>query len=485
MAKIIVAGLGPGSMEYLPVKTYSLMGSLPRVFLRTEKHPLVKDLAGKGISFTSFDYLYDRSDSFDEVYERIVNILLEEAKKGEVLYAVPGHPMVAERTVRLLIQRMEDPGDLEIIPAMSCLDALYAALKLDPTEGLCIVDCLDLPETLGKNPDTSRPMLCTQFYDSMVASEVKLSLMEHYPDDHPVVLVHGAGVPGQEMVKTLPLYELDRQKWIDYLTSLFVPALQVSTESGSFETLVDIMARLRRSDGCPWDLEQDFQSLKKYVIEETYEVIEAVEEGDMHKLQEELGDLLLQVVFYSQIAKEKGAFDIKEVIGGISQKLIRRHPHVFGKGVEVKCVEDVNANWEKIKHREHEDRPRFDIPRQLPALMRAEKVQKKAAETGFDWPDMKGAWAKIYEELDELSSAVKDNAGSEVTGELGDLLFAVVNTARFLQVDPEEALGRTIDKFIRRFRYIEEAAEGKGKAPEDMSLEEMDKLWNQAKELDY
>lgn len=240
---------------------------------------------------------------------------------------------------------------------------------------------------------------------------------------------------------------------------------------------------MRSPGGCPWDLEQDFDSLKRYLIEETYEVIEAIEDADMHKLQEELGDLLLQVVFYSQIAREKDIFNINDVIGGISEKLIRRHPHVFGNSVKVNCVEDVNVNWEKIKHSEKMDRPRFDIPRELPALMRAEKVQKKAAETGFDWPDISGAWEKIQEELAELSLAIQEQSHREVKGEVGDLLFAVVNVARFLQADPEEALTLTINKFIHRFKHIETRAEELGKRTKEMSLEEMDELWNEAKDF--
>ena len=485
MTKITIAGLGPGSMEHLPVKTYSLLQSAPVIFLRTAKHPLVEEMVSQGISFRSFDELYDRGSSFQEVYDGIVDTVLKEAEKHDVVYAVPGHPMVAERTVQLLMEAAEGLHDLELLPAMSCLDALYAVLHLDPTEGLLIMDCLELVEAKKPRISVSVPMLFTQLYNQRVASEVKLTLMEYYPDDHPVVLVHGAEVPGQELVKKLPLFELDRQGWIDYLTSLYVPALEAKPEQqGSFEALVGIMGRLRQPDGCPWDLEQDFQSLKRYLIEETYEVVEAVEEGDMHKLQEELGDLLLQVVFYSQLAKEQGNFDVKGVIQGISEKLIRRHPHVFGEGVEVNCVEDVNVNWEKIKHTEKEHRPRFDIPRGLPALIRAEKVQKKAAETGFDWPDIQGAWAKIEEEMDELDAAVQDKCSDQVLAEVGDLLFAVVNTARFLKVDPEEALTRTIDKFVRRFSFIENVAGEKGKTPEAMSLEEMDKLWDQAKELE-
>lgn len=489
MARITVIGLGPGSWEQLSLKTFELLCRKPNLFLRTEKHPLVDCLRSRGIAFESFDRLYDEAAGFDEVYMGIVQRLLEEANKGDIVYAVPGHPMVAERSVRMLLETVPEDFEVEIIPAMSCLDALFVPLGIDPTEGLHIVDCLDFVSSKRGKPDPYIPMLCTQLYNSRIASEVKLSLMDIYPDDHSVVLVQRAGIAGEEKTITIPLYELDRQSWIDYLTSLLVPAISrvgqrysPDLDVGSFDTLEEIMDKLRRPDGCPWDAEQDFVSLKKYLIEETYEVIEAVEDRDMHKLQEELGDLLLQVIFYSQIAKEQDLFDVNDVIRGISEKLIRRHPHVFGQGVEVKSVEDVNVNWEKIKHSEKKDRPRFDIPRKLPALMRAEKVQKKAADAGFDWPDITGAWAKILEELDELDAAVQAKSGSDMKAELGDLLFAVVNTARFLQVDPEDALSGTIDKFLGRFDYIESVALERGTTPENMSLEEMDELWNQAKE---
>lgn len=483
MAKIIVAGLGPGSIEYLPAKTLGLLRNISPIYLRTEKHPLVAELLRQGISFSSFDLFYERAGTFEEVYESIVTTLLEEAARGQVLYAVPGHPMVAEKTVEMLLEASRDKFEIEIIPAMSCLDAVYASIHLDPTKGLLILDALELgSRTFDIDPEL--PMLCTQLYDRRIASEVKLILMESFPDDHPVVLIHGAGIPREEQVKTIPLFELDRQEDISYLTTLFVPkAGESETRVDPFRNLEGIMLRLRSPGGCPWDIDQDFDSLKRYLIEETYEVIEAVEDGDMHKLQEELGDLLLQIVFYSQIAREKGIFDINDVIGGISEKLIRRHPHVFGKTVKVSCVEDVNVNWEKIKHSEKSDRPRFDIPRELPALMRAEKVQKKAAETGFDWPDISGPWEKVYEELEELNSAVKRKSPPEIKGEIGDLLFAVVNTARFLHVDPEDALTLTIEKFIQRFRHIEQRAKEMGKATEEMSLEEMDKLWDEAKDL--
>lgn len=494
MARITVVGLGPGSWEQLSLETFDLLCQHPNLFLRTEKHPVVEGLKTRGITFESFDGLYQQAANFDAVYTGIVKRLFQEAATGDVVYAVPGHPLVAERSVQMVLEAVSENAEVEVdvkvIPAMSCLDALYVPLSIDPAQGLQIIDCLDLlPSLSGEvklNP--SIPMLCTQLYNQRIASEVKLTLMALYPDDHPVVLVQRAGIPEEEKKEVLPLYELDRQPWIDYLTSLFVPAVKSGEDGhsfdrdmGSFNTLIEIMDKLRKPGGCPWDAEQTYDTLKKHVIEETYEVVEAVEDGDMHKLEEELGDLLLQVVFYSQIAKEQSIFDVNGVIRNISEKLVRRHPHVFGQGVEVKSVDDVNANWEKIKHREKEDRPRFDIPRQLPALMRAEKVQKKAAEVGFDWPNVEGAWAKIHEELQELDDAVEDKSNLEMKAELGDLLFAVVNTARFLQVDPEDALSGAIDKFITRFNDIEKAAIEKGTKLESMSLEEMDGLWDEAK----
>jgi len=451
------------------------------LYLRTEKHPLVEDLIREGIIFKSFDYLYERSETFEEVYTSIVNVLLNAAaKEGEIVYAVPGHPMVAEKTVEMLLESAGNEFEVDILPAMSCLDAIYAVLRLDPTRGLVIRDCLDIH---GKNIDITMPMLCTQLYNRRIASEVKLTLMEYYPENYPVKVVHAAKVLGQEYVKEISLYELDRLEFIDHLTSLFVPAAAGPAEKNSdfsFDTLVNVMAKLRSPEGCPWDREQDHRSLKRYLVEETYEVIEAIEEGNVNKLQEELGDLLLQVIFHAQIAKENGQFEIGDVVKGITEKLLRRHPHVFGT-VNVKGVEEVNTNWEKIKNKENKDRPRFDVPLGLPALMRAEKVQRKAADVGFDWPDIEGAWAKVEEELDELRGAVGSGPREAVVSEMGDLLFAVVNVSRFLEVDPEEALSLTVKKFVKRFGYIEDRLRAEGKRPEDLSLKELDELWEESK----
>ncbi|MGI6065106.1 MAG: nucleoside triphosphate pyrophosphohydrolase [Bacillota bacterium] len=254
----------------------------------------------------------------------------------------------------------------------------------------------------------------------------------------------------------------------------------MSKDKYPLDDLVQVMATLRGEGGCPWDREQNHDSIKKYLVEETYEVIEAIEEKNMHKLCDELGDLLLQIVFHAQMASEKGDFDINNVIKGVTEKMIRRHPHVFAGG-HAENSEEVLVKWEEIKA-EEQNRPKrlLEVPRGLPALHRAQKIQEKAARVGFDWPSMEGAWEKITEEMVELQKAIKTGTGEKE--ELGDLLFAVVNVARFLHVDAEEALRETMDKFNKRFSYIEDHAKVVGRDIKDLSLTEMDQLWDEAKE---
>lgn len=245
------------------------------------------------------------------------------------------------------------------------------------------------------------------------------------------------------------------------------------------DPLVEAMITLRGKDGCPWDREQTHQSLRKYLVEETYEVIDAINSGEMHKLCEELGDLLLQIAFHAQIASETGQFDINDVVQGITQKLIRRHPHVFSD-VSLRTAEEVTAQWEKIKSREvGQAQLLSDIPKSMPALIRAQKTQEKVAKIGFDWPNLDGAWEKLREEISELRTAITMDKGQKE--ELGDVLFATVNVARFLKIDAEEALRDTVDKFYQRFSYIEEQAKLKNSSLEEMSLVEMDELWEEAK----
>jgi tetrapyrrole methylase family protein/MazG family protein len=251
----------------------------------------------------------------------------------------------------------------------------------------------------------------------------------------------------------------------------------------TFDELVKVMEKLRSKEGCPWDREQSHKSLLPYLVEECYEVVDAIKKGSDEELKEELGDLLLQVVFHSQIAKERGAFDISDVVDSITRKLIFRHPHVF-KGKEgIESPEDVTREWEKLKEKEGKKRESSldGIPNSLPALDRAYKLQKRAAKVGFDWSSYRGIKEKVLEELDEIEEALKRGDREKLKEEVGDFLFMAVNLARFLGVYPEEALREANRKFEARFRYMEKKAKEEGKELKELSLEEMEKLWQEAK----
>lgn len=252
-----------------------------------------------------------------------------------------------------------------------------------------------------------------------------------------------------------------------------------------FMELVEIMARLRGENGCPWDREQTSESIKPYLVEETYEVLEAIDERDPAKLREELGDLMLQIVFHAQMAEEAGSFSIADVLAGINEKLVRRHPHVFG-AVKAETAQEVLFNWEQIKKAERQKAQGHaslldGVPRELPALLRAHRLQEKASRIGFDWKEAREVLLKVEEEFAELRTAMEGQAAEQVEAELGDLLFSLVNLSRFLAVNPEEALRKTIARFIARFRYIEEELSRRGRSLREASLQEMDALWAEAK----
>ena len=248
-----------------------------------------------------------------------------------------------------------------------------------------------------------------------------------------------------------------------------------------FERLINIINRLRGEDGCPWDKEQTHKSLIPYLLEETYEVIEAIEDNDINALREELGDLSLHILFQAHIARENGQFEIADSLQHICDKLERRHPHVFSN-LDVNGVQDIHRNWETIKHQENKRKKFLDgVPKSLPALNRARRLQEKAANVGFDWPDIVPVWDKLHEELDELKEARSQGDQDAMEEELGDLLFSIVNLGRWLNISSEEALRRTMSKFEMRFAEIETGLKSQGKSLEDATLEEMDILWEAQK----
>lgn len=358
--------------------------------------------------------------------------------------------------------------------------ALVASLQGEFAEGLLLLGQVGTPEELTP----IRPVLLLRSRQSDLAV-----LAAVYPADHPVALIRtGEGAPEAEWTD---LSHIESKVGTDYLPALYLPPVAPSQPGDpaparwqpkrwSIDPLVSVMAKLRGPGGCPWDLEQSHNSLRRYMLEEAYEAAEAMESGDMKHLCEELGDVLLQVVFHAQIASETGHFTMNEIVEGITAKLVRRHPHVFSD-VSVRDAAEVNRNWEAIKRQEKGGKAPASIlegiGKGLPALLKANTLQKRAAKVGFDWPDLAGPVAKVHEELDELLQAPP----AKQEGELGDLLFAAVNVARVLGIDPELALHQTNAKFQRRFQQMEEMAAQQGLKLSDMTLEAMDKLWDEAK----
>lgn len=592
---IAVVGLGPGNIECLPAKNLELLRQGEdhgQVFFRTGCHPVAQALKDRGFKFETFDDLYEAAQNFEEVYSGIVDRLLAQARAkaagsgGQVIYAVPGHPLVAETTVRMLMEAAPKAGmEVAVYPAMSALDAVYAALGLDPVQGLTVLNALDVAGDPPRLPNPELSTLILQVYNQRIASEVKLALMEVYPDDWLLTLVQAAGVPGKERLATLPLWQIDQQDWLDDLTSLYIPprsegdahvgptasqpgagnadstgsadrpdssdstntvgsantagrrdraggadspgtlsapatagSARIAGTAGSagsagsadrpdtsgsthsrsahfqvagscdypLDPLVEVMAHLRSDQGCPWDREQTHQSLKRFLIEEAYEVLEAIDSSNVHKLREELGDLLLQVVFHAELASERGDFDVNDVVEAIVKKLIHRHPHVFGQA-EVDDARQVERNWERIKAGEKEDNGEgelLEVPPGLPALLKAQRIQEKASRLGFDWPELAGAWPKLGEEVEELKQAIQEKDVLQMAAEMGDLLFSIVNISRFLGISAEEALQSCCTKFVRRFAYVAAKIQESGRNLAETDLAEMDRYWEEAKKAD-
>ncbi|WP_206811382.1 bifunctional methyltransferase/pyrophosphohydrolase YabN [Paradesulfitobacterium ferrireducens] len=473
--KLHILGLGPAGLEQLTLGSYRLLQKADKVFMRTARHPCAEELREEGIRFESFDEMYESGKSFEEVYEGIISRLRHElVQNEEIIYAVPGHPNVAERTVRLLVDKLSPECELIIHPGLSFLDEIFRAVSFDPIEGVSVLSQEGL-KTAGI--DSRQWLIIPQVYDKLVASEIKLDLMRAYPDEAEVMVVKALGSKEPNVLKC-PLYELDHQEF-DHLTTVVVSP---NSESYTYGRLVEIMEILRSPDGCPWDREQTHVSLKPYVIEEAYEVIEAIENQDVYNLCEELGDLLLQVIFHAQVAAEAGEFDMTDVLHGIITKLVRRHPHVFGEG-KAATAREVIRTWEQIKAEEkaqNDDKTRFfEGSKGLPALMWAQRTQRQAAKVGFDWPDWNGAWVKVQEECRELEQALREDHG--IREEMGDLLFAVVNLARLMNFDAEEVLRETVRKFQHRFDKMMEFASQDGNNLGELSLEQLDVLWKRAK----
>ncbi|WP_337969498.1 nucleoside triphosphate pyrophosphohydrolase [Virgibacillus salexigens] len=479
MYKVEVVGLGAGDMDQLPLGIYKkLISASNPIFMRTMDHPVVHGLQQEGVRLESFDTIYESEDQFTSVYERIVDIILHKANEQNVIYAVPGHPMLAEKTVQLLLEQQKVP--VNIIGGKSYLDDLYTALKIDPIDGLQFLDATSFDRS---QINYQNHLIFCQVYDQFTASEVKLTLLEDLPADYPITIVEAAGSKTQEVI-TLPLEELDRMVEISNLTSVYIPPVPDHLLHHSFQQLRHVIRLLRGPDGCPWDRKQTHESLREYAIEEVYELIDAIDHQDDEGIVEELGDVLLQVMLHSQIGEDGGYFNIDDVVRSITDKMIHRHPHVF-RDTNVQSVEEVISNWEHLKKQEKGDKRTSildGVAKHLPSLARSYQLQKKAAKVGFNWDDENDIWEKLNEEVQEFNEMVEAANKLEMEKEFGDVLFVLANLSRYYKINPEVALNRTNEKFISRFSFIEQQLAIQNSSVQDATLEEMDELWNQAKE---
>jgi tetrapyrrole methylase family protein/MazG family protein len=475
-------GLGPGPRNTVTQATLEAIERIDVQFVRTKRHPTA-DLMPKA---TSFDSLYDTLPTFEDVYSAITEAVVAAAlKHGEVLYAVPGSPLILESSVAQL--RADTRVEVQVLPALSFLDLAWEALGIDPVNaGVRLIDGHRFAlEAAGERG----PLLVAQVHADWVLSDVKLS-HESANGNEPVVLLHHLGLPDQRVEHTT-WQELDRVLPADHLTTLYI-AQMAEPMSGELARLHQLARTLREQ--CPWDREQTHDSLIKHLIEETYEVVDAIEALDANDSAtdeafiEELGDLLYQVEFHATIAEQQGRFSMADVARSIHDKLVRRHPHVFGD-VVANSANDVVQTWDEVKRAEKKSADGASsastftgVAKSGPSLQYATKIQKRAADVGFDWPNADGAFEKIVEESAEIRQAVALNSDPEtVRMELGDLLFSVVNLSRHLGHDAEQALRGASDKFRHRFEQVEQLALSRGIDLANAPLEQLDALWDEVK----
>ena len=477
---VTIVGLGPGGLERLSSSVQGLLEDAGiTVIARTLEHPAARELA-KRRPVVSCDDLYRTESDFETLYAAITDRVLAAAARGPVTYAVPGSAVVGERTVTSLRQAAAAAGHTVAVHAgESFLDLVYDRAGVDPiADGIQILDGRDLPDPFPFH----LPTVITQVDRPVVLADVVSALGRVLRDDTPIMVLNALG-SADESVVTVPMSSLPRQ------TAGPRTTLYLDPPPAGWHGLVTTNRRLRVE--CPWDREQTHHSLVSHLVEEAYETVEALSRlapeapdgdpdfGAYAEVEEELGDLLLQVVFHATLAAEAGAFDVEEVAEGIRRKLVRRHPHVFGDA-DASTPGQVLANWEHLKAKEKErDSLMDDIPSALPAIARADKMQSRAASVGFDWDEPGPVVSKLREELEELEDALGDPQRAVV--ELGDLLFAAVSLARHLHIDAELALRRAADTFADRFREMERITIGGALDLETMPPDEMIGLWRRAK----
>lgn len=465
MSRIIVIGCG-FRREQLTLEAVEAIEGADKVLLRTGRCGLRDHLVEKGVAFETLDALYERAEDFDELIRLTTQAVLDASRGGSVAYAVFD---VRDVSVQALLKT---GADVRVIAGPPAEEGLWAF-----AEGA--TDCWAASEWETWTLHADRNALIREVDTRELAAEVKLKLMDCYPEESEIYVRAGDGG-----VEKTSLVELDRLPAYDHRLSVLVPAQRELTklERYGFDELNRVIHILRSPGGCPWDRKQTHETLRTNLVEEAYEAVDAIDREDMDALYDELGDVLLQIVLHAEIAREHGDFTIGDVTTAITHKMIFRHQHVFGSA-KADTADEVLDLWQKVKKAERHQQTQAEVlrsvTRSLPALMRAEKVQKRAADVGFDWENARAAFYKISEEAEELSRAVEDGGGVEE--EAGDLLFAVVNVLRLLKLDPEIALNRATDKFTARFAEMERLILADGKSLAEMTLADMDAYWDRVK----
>ncbi len=466
---IYIAGLGPGAASLLTREVADLLARGLPILLRTRHHPTVDELDPTG-AWDNCDDLYATAGAFEEAYRAVAERVLARAAHGDLIFAVPGNPLFNEAAVPTVLEGAAAAAiRVQILPGLTYADAAAGALRLDLSR-VQLCDALDL------RGDTWRPALVAQCFNSDAAATLKLKLLETYPADHSVAWLRSVGT-AEERVDWRPLSQIDHGA-VSHLDTLYVPALAPESDTRRFDGLQHLMDRLHGPDGCPWDLAQTHESLRPHLLEEAYEVLEAIDGQEPARLAEELGDLLLQVLMHSAVAQRRGEFAIADVFEALFLKLLRRHTHVFGEAI-AGSPEEVHRNWELQKQAESPGRSALDgVPASLPALAASQALQGRARRLGFDWPDVAGPLDKLHEEMAELTRA---QSPAEREDELGDVFFVMTNLADRLGLDAEQALRRANHKFRRLFAGVERLAAERHLDMAALDLAGLDALWDEAK----
>ena len=464
---IYLVGLGAGGAHELSEQALHALHRAQRVWVTHPEHPSVRVLQLVGVAF----------EPCPNTLEQTLATLLH-APERIVALAMPGHPLLGNPlTVQVLAAAAEGGRSVRLVPSRSPVEPVLEATMYAVPDGVQVISAARLPHV------ACEPTLPTLWFgietpERLRALHAHLNL--YYPPHHEVILVHA---PGDASVETrrLPLARLTEMPCDSQTYLLVPPCLRREQTYAGFEGLTRVVAALRAPEGCPWDREQTHESLKPHLLEETYETLEAIDRADPAELREELGDLLLQVLMHSQIASETGAFDIHQVVQHLIEKLIARHPHVFGDA-HAETAAQVLKNWDATKRqRGRRDSVLDGVPRTMPALARAQEISKRAARVGFEWDSIDGVLDKLREEETELRQAIESGDSARIASELGDLLFTVVNIARHAKVDAEQCLRQMVDRFTVRFQWMEAEAARQNRPLESLSPDEWEALWQQAK----